>query len=137
MDHKQYAVAAIVEIARVERDEKSAGPVGAKSLSVRLGLAPRGLELQFQILRSAGILKSVRGPFGGYALGKPAKSLTVHAIYTALKQAQDDEIPEADLPEVAAVFATFQHAANAAETYLSRVTIADLLEKVPVQKAAA
>ena len=139
MTHKQFTVAAVVEIARHQRDDPNGLPIGAKPLSSRFGLPQRGLEAHLQSLRSAGLLRGIRGPHGGYALAKQPKAITVQAIMAALVTAPVHDLPPeiADLPEVDRVESVFQRAADAAETLLSRVTIADLLAQVPEQKAAA
>ena len=61
----------------------AAQTISAKALAHRYGLAPRYLEPMLQMLVHDGILKGVRGPQGGYQLGKPSSSLTVAEIVCA------------------------------------------------------
>jgi Rrf2 family protein len=58
-------------------------PISAKALAHRYGLAPRYLEPMLQMLVHDGILKGIRGPQGGYQLGRPSSSLTVDEIVRA------------------------------------------------------
>lgn len=58
-------------------------PISAKALAHRYGLAPRYLEPMLQMLVHVGILKGIRGPQGGYQLGRPTSSLTIDEIVRA------------------------------------------------------
>ncbi len=58
-------------------------PISAKALAHRYGLAPRYLEPMLQMLVHDGILKGIRGPQGGYQLGRPSSSLTMDDIVRA------------------------------------------------------
>src|ERR1700754_2884068 len=80
------AVLAVVDIA-VNTSQR---PLSAKSLAARYNLAPRYLEPMLQMLVQVGILRGIRGPHGGYRLGKPPSQLTVEEIFrTALASATD------------------------------------------------
>ena len=54
--------------------------VNASDLAQRLGLARRGMEPLLQALSRAGLLDSLRGPRGGYRLGRPAREIRVSEI---------------------------------------------------------
>jgi Rrf2 family iron-sulfur cluster assembly transcriptional regulator len=55
-------------------------PVSSKALAARNDLPPRHLESMLQALVRAGILKSVRGPYGGYELARERRRLCVGEI---------------------------------------------------------
>ena len=57
-----------------------ARPVSSKELAARHDLPPRRLETLLQSLVRAGILKSVRGPAGGYELARERRRLSVGDI---------------------------------------------------------
>ena len=61
----------------------AAGPLSAAELGQRQGLETRKLEAILQRLSRAGLLKSVRGPNGGYLLGDERGAITVGAIARA------------------------------------------------------
>ena len=58
-------------------------PAQIKDISRRQEISPRYLEQIFQDLKRAGLLKSRRGPQGGYSLAKPADEITVEDIVLA------------------------------------------------------
>jgi len=58
----------------------ASGPVSAAELGQRQGLDTRRLESILQKLSRAHLLKSVRGPNGGYCLGDERGAITVGAI---------------------------------------------------------
>jgi Rrf2 family iron-sulfur cluster assembly transcriptional regulator len=70
------AVAAVVDVALHSRS----APVTAKALAARHKLPPRHLEILFQVLVRAKILKGVRGPRGGYELARERRRITVAEI---------------------------------------------------------
>jgi Rrf2 family protein len=58
-------------------------PVQIKDISRRQAISPRYLEQIFQDLKKAGLLKSRRGPQGGYFLAKKPHEITVKNIVQA------------------------------------------------------
>jgi Rrf2 family protein len=83
------AVLAVLDIA-LNATER---PLSAKSLATRYNLAPRYLEPMLQMLVHVGILKGIRGPHGGYRLGRPPSSLTVAEILQAALADNNDPYP--------------------------------------------
>ena len=70
------AIAAVVDVALYSKS----APVAAKDLAARHKLAPRHLETLLQGLVHAKILIGVRGPRGGYELGREPRRITVGEI---------------------------------------------------------
>jgi len=58
-------------------------PVQIQDIARRQEISPRYLEQIFQNLKKAGLLKSKRGPQGGYIIAKPLKDVTVRDIVKA------------------------------------------------------
>lgn len=58
-------------------------PAQIKDISRRQNISPRYLEQIFQDLKKAGLLKSRRGPQGGYSLAQPADEITIKMIVLA------------------------------------------------------
>lgn len=61
-------------------------PVQIQDISRRQQISPRYLEQIFQNLKRAGLLKSKRGPQGGYALSRKPDEITVLDILNATEQ---------------------------------------------------
>jgi Rrf2 family protein len=57
-----------------------AGTVSAADIADRAGLARRGIEPLLQSLSRSALLESVRGPRGGYRLGRPRRDIKLSAI---------------------------------------------------------
>jgi Rrf2 family transcriptional regulator, iron-sulfur cluster assembly transcription factor len=58
-------------------------PAQIQDISRRQEISPRYLEQIFQSLKKAGILKSKRGPQGGYCLSRSPEEITVQDIIVA------------------------------------------------------
>ncbi len=54
-----------------------------KDISARQGISPRYIEQIFQKLKRAGIVKSVRGPSGGYYLARTPEEIKVGDVIRA------------------------------------------------------
>jgi len=61
-------------------------PAQIQDISRRQQISPRYLEQIFQSLKRAGILKSKRGPQGGYCLAKKPEEITVLDVLCATEQ---------------------------------------------------
>ncbi|MDD2365718.1 MAG: RrF2 family transcriptional regulator [Desulfuromonadaceae bacterium] len=61
-------------------------PAQIQDISNRQQISPRYLEQIFQNLKRAGILKSKRGPQGGYMLSRAPEEITVLDILNATEQ---------------------------------------------------
>lgn len=82
----RFAVAAMIDVALHSRDK----PVNLGTISVRQEVSLSYLEQLFTRLRQHGLVKSTRGPGGGYSLGRPAAKITVADIIFAV----DDPVSE-------------------------------------------
>lgn len=78
----RYAVTAILDIAL--NSEK--GPVNLSDVSERQNISLSYLEQLFAKLRRQGVVKSVRGPGGGYQLGMPANQISIGMIISAVNE---------------------------------------------------
>ena len=57
-----------------------AGTVSAADIAERAGLARRGIEPLLQSLSRSALLESVRGPRGGYRLGRPRRDIRLSDV---------------------------------------------------------
>ena len=73
--------------------------VSAAEIAERAGLARRGIEPLLQVLSRSGLLDSVRGPRGGYRLGRPRRDIHLdEVVRTALADdAGGDDSPHGPL----------------------------------------
>src|SRR5580658_3527363 len=84
------AIAAVIDVALHAQGR----PISAKTLAARHGLPPRHLESVLQALVRDGILKGIRGPRGGYELGRESQRVTANDILRAAGSVEDtDEQP--------------------------------------------
>lgn len=81
----RYAVTAILDIALHGGDE----PVSLADISERQAISLSYLEQLFAQLRREGIVHSVRGPGGGYQLGKTPEEISVGMIIQAVNESVD------------------------------------------------
>lgn len=81
----RYAVTAILDIAL----HGGAEPVSLADISERQAISLSYLEQLFAQLRREGIVHSVRGPGGGYQLGKTPEEISVGMIIQAVNESVD------------------------------------------------
>ena len=77
----RYGLKAVMEIAR----QADNGHVSMRDLSQTTGISASYLEQLFKKLRAAGVLRSVRGAQGGYALAKSTREITAGEVLRALE----------------------------------------------------
>jgi Rrf2 family cysteine metabolism transcriptional repressor len=77
----KYGVRAVFEIAR----HFGKGPITIKEISERQGISFSYLEQILHKLGKAGLIESVRGPSGGYLLGRKPQELTIGDIVRVLE----------------------------------------------------
>jgi Rrf2 family transcriptional regulator, iron-sulfur cluster assembly transcription factor len=77
-----HAIEAIVYVALYH----STMPINGKLLAETQGLPSRYLEQMMQRLVRSGLLRSIRGPRGGYILAKERRRITLGDIVTVLQQ---------------------------------------------------
>ncbi len=127
-DRAMTAVSLVLDIAfHVGRS----ATVSAGEIAERLGLARRGMEPLLQALSRAGLLDSVRGPRGGYRLGRPPRDVRVAEIVT-VALAADDELQAAGPTgrlQAAVIDKLWNELDEAAAGSLTALTLEDLLRR--------
>ena len=109
-----YAVLALAELAR-SSDGK---PVPIGELARRREVPVQFLEQLFAALRRAGVISSQRGVHGGYRFAREPSTVTVLEIVEIL-----------DGPVGKDAEGVFEDAADAVRKLLSRITIADIVQR--------
>jgi len=78
----RYAVMAMVDLAC----QTSGKPVSLADIAMRQEISQSYLEQLFGKLRKGGLVKSVRGPGGGYVLARPAEVMRISDIVLAVDE---------------------------------------------------
>lgn len=127
-----YGVRAIFDIAY----NYGGQPVQVKDISKRQRISPRYLEQIFQRLKRADVLKSKRGPQGGYYLAKKPNEITVGDILRATEGSLQlvfcttvKKIKKCDLMERCVTRSIWEEMGQRMTKYLDSVTIQDLCKK--------
>ncbi|MDR0218775.1 MAG: Fe-S cluster assembly transcriptional regulator IscR [Enterobacteriaceae bacterium] len=81
----RYAVTAMLDVALHSQE----GPVPLADISERQGISLSYLEQLFSRLRKNGLVSSVRGPGGGYLLGRDAGKIFVAEVIFAVDESVD------------------------------------------------
>ncbi|MEE9615231.1 MAG: Rrf2 family transcriptional regulator [Thermodesulfobacteriota bacterium] len=92
----QYAVRAMVNLAAHDDGR----PVNLKDISREEGISLSYLEQLFVKLRKGSVVRSVRGPGGGYVLAKPSSEISVGEVIRVVEEPLNpvaclDDDPEA------------------------------------------
>lgn len=77
----RYAVTAMYDVAHNSR----ANPVAVKDVALRQKISLQYLEQIFNRLRKSGLIKSVRGPGGGFVLSHKASRISIGDIIRAIE----------------------------------------------------
>jgi Rrf2 family iron-sulfur cluster assembly transcriptional regulator len=110
-------------------------PISIRELSEREDISPEFLEQIFFKLRKAGIIKSTRGPGGGFQLEKKADEITVKDIFDAvgeeisLTPCTSDTDPRAPCPKVGNCIAhdIWETTSNHINEYFKNITVQSIL----------
>mgnify|MGYP006107728291 FL=1 len=79
----RFAVTALVDLAVNTRNDK---PTSLSDISLRQNISLSFLEQIFNLLKKEGIVKSVRGPHGGYSLAKKPEKVMISQIIEAINE---------------------------------------------------
>jgi Rrf2 family protein len=77
----RYGMRAILELAL----EHGSGPMQIKTIANRQDISNKYLEQLMAILKASGLVRSVRGPKGGYLLAKPPNEVKLSHVFTSLE----------------------------------------------------
>lgn len=86
----RYAVTAMLDLA-IHEDDGSGEPqpVSLADIAERQGISLSYLEQLFSLLRKRGLVRSTRGPRGGYRLAFSARDIAVVDVITAVDESVD------------------------------------------------
>ncbi len=77
----RYGLRAILDLAL----EYGGGPLQIKVIAERENISNKYLEQLMTILKTAGLVRSLRGPRGGYLLVKPPNEVKLSEVFTVLE----------------------------------------------------
>jgi Rrf2 family cysteine metabolism transcriptional repressor len=121
-----YALAALVYLAK-QQEEK---PLPSHKIAEEGGLSEKYLLKALKPLAMAGMLRSVKGPHGGYRLNRPPKEISVLEVIEAVDGTLPGEAPRVDGTGTEALDRRLddvcREAAESVRDYLRGVTLVDL-----------
>ena len=123
----QYGIVSLIELAAIY---ERGGVLQVAEIAQRQGIPDRYLEQMLTSLRRAHILRSIRGPRGGYQLARPPAEILVQEVVTTL----EGEPPprggaERDTAEFDVLTALEEQLAEARRQILEGTSVKDLLER--------
>jgi Rrf2 family iron-sulfur cluster assembly transcriptional regulator len=120
------AVNALADLAA----RRSDNPVSLASVAARQGISLSYLEQVFAKLRGANLVRSVRGPGGGYRLARPADQITLAEICAVFQNdngnGKDTGAPE---PVVGAYDQFWSQMQSELDRILARVSLTDVVAR--------
>lgn len=126
-----YALEAVLYIAY----NAKAQPIAGNALAEAQNLPTRYLEPMMQKLVRSGVLRGVRGPQGGYMLGRERRNISLADIFSVI--AKESALPSTNTKLGKAVVAiTTRSLLDIWHSTLSNVTIAQLCEQAEKENVA-
>jgi Rrf2 family protein len=126
---RDRALTAVAIVLDVAFHAGRAETVNAAEIAERLGLARRGIEPVMQALSRAELLKSVRGPGGGYRLGRARREIRLADIVAAVTEDEPPEPVAQGRLATAVIEPLWAELDAATRKTLAAISIDDLLKK--------
>ncbi|OOZ41630.1 hypothetical protein BOW53_02825 [Solemya pervernicosa gill symbiont] len=125
----RYAVTAMMDIAIHDRY----GPVTLADISYSQGISLSYLEQLFAKLRKHGLVEGLRGPGGGYRLGRPSSDITIDQIITAVdEKANAARQPTAEGEDLTQTL--WNDLSDQIHNFLGTITLAQFVDQPNVQE---
>jgi len=132
----RYAVTAMLDLA-VHQDE---GPISLADISERQGISLSYLEQLFAKLRRNGLVKSVRGPGGGYQLSRDDSKIHVAEIIDSVDENVDatrcQGKADCQNGETCLTHELWADLSDQIHEFLSEIDLASIIAKREVQQIA-
>lgn len=132
----RYAVTAILDLAFHESD----GPVSLAAISERQHISLSYLEQLFARLRRNGVVKSTRGPGGGYTLNRDAADISISDVILAVDEScqvagcDDTESCQGDYQCL--THDLWNELSNEIRAFLDGITLAEMMSNEKVQEVS-
>ncbi len=133
----RYAVTAMLDLA-LHHDR---GPVALADIAGRQGISLSYLEQLFALLRKKGLVASIRGPGGGYQLGRPAREIAIADVIQAVDERVDATRcaggQNCQDEERCLTHDLWQDLSKRIYQFLSEIDLAEMVERSNVRRVAA
>ena len=133
----RYAVTAMLDLAL----HGSGGPVNLSDISSRQQISLSYLEQLFAKLRRRELVSSVRGPGGGYLLGRPGEEIFVAQIVDAVNESVDATgchgSTDCQHGEICLTHHLWCDLSDQIHAFLNGISLASLLERREIRTISA
>jgi Rrf2 family iron-sulfur cluster assembly transcriptional regulator len=132
----RYAVTAMLDLA-LNHDQ---GPIRLAGISDRQGISLSYLEQLFALLRRQELVKSVRGPGGGYHLGRHASTISVAEVIAAVNEDTDTTrcrgAGDCQDGETCLTHHLWQDLSNQVHEFLQNISLGDLVKRQDIRRVS-
>lgn len=132
----RYAVTAMLDVALHSQQ----GPVSLYDISVRQEISLSYLEQLFSKLRKQALVESIRGPGGGYRLGKDANDIAVGEVIAAVNESIDatkcNGKADCQGGEKCLTHNLWQDLSDRISNFLNSITLGELMAKQDIKAIA-
>lgn len=132
----RYAVTAMLDVAL----HHQSGPVSLADISERQGISLSYLEQLFARLRKQGLVSSVRGPGGGYQLGRASADIAIAEVISAVDESIDATRCQGKSDCQGGVrcltHSLWSDLSHRIEDFLAGITLEELVQQSDVQSVA-
>ena len=126
----RYAIRALLDLALFY----DRGPINLQRICERQAISPDYLEQILRKLRNAGIVRSVRGPRGGFSLARPPEEITAWDVVSALEEPvspvpcvpSSDDAAQCERIDCCAAHRMWEELQDHVREFLSKRTLRDL-----------
>lgn len=133
----RYAVTALLDLA-IHADK---GPVNLADISQRQGISLSYLEQLFAKLRRCELVSSIRGPGGGYRLGKKPHAIRIAHIIDAVNESVDATKCQGkgncQQGETCLTHHLWEDLSQQIHDFLGSISLADLINKSEIKRISA
>lgn len=132
----RYAVTAMLDLAL----NQAQGPISLADISERQGISLSYLEQLFAKLRRCELVVSVRGPGGGYQLGRPSEMISVASVVDAVSESLDATRCQGkegcQNGEICLTHHLWQDLSQQIHDFLNDISLADLVRRGDIQSVS-
>ncbi len=133
----RYAVTAMLDLAL----HYGKGPITLADIAQRQGISLSYLEQLFSRLRKKALVTSVRGPGGGYSLGREAGEIYIGEVITAVDENMDTTrchgAHNCQNNERCLTHDLWQDLSNQIYHYLNKISLQDLMDRQAVREVSS